>query len=339
MKDAIKFGVTGIEMLNSKFKVLKLNGWSSEATRDMNRYDRSLTKLYTRYMRKGSVSPILELGFLLFGSMILCHMKNSFMGGMMGQPPPHRQQHSAPQRPLRLLPLEMFRSAVPWRHLLLTAAAAAAAAGSSRSENDAAPGHLEHPHGFHAPDDATPEYLHRQPRHGTSVESEHSSSAYRDDAPPPPTAAAPTMTVMMMGRMMPPPQMSGALGHCIGALHCRGRHRRKTSESGHHRRNRRLLPRHREAGGEDSREKTCVSEAQYVATHFFFPFAVKKRKTLFDFLNIERYHVETTLESSHYRFMQLQSDPSEISHAHLPALAEGALSPRICLQLCARVGE
>ena len=118
MKDAIKFGVTGIEMLNSKFKVLKLNGWSSEATRDMNRYDRSLTGLYTRYMRKGSVSPILELGFLLFGSMILCHMKNSFMGGMMGaaaSTPPAAQR---PQRPLRLLPLEIFRSAVPWRHLL-----------------------------------------------------------------------------------------------------------------------------------------------------------------------------------------------------------------------------
>ena len=122
MKDAIKFGVTGIEMLNSKFKVLKLNGWSSEATRDMNRYDRSLTKLYTRYMRKGSVSPILELGFLLFGSMILCHMKNSFMGGMMGSssspaaPSAPQRSTAAPSHPLRA----MFLSTdpVPRRPLL-----------------------------------------------------------------------------------------------------------------------------------------------------------------------------------------------------------------------------
>ena len=66
MKDAIRLGVTGIEILNSRYKILKLQGWSSEATRDMDRYDRSLTKLYTRYMRRGSVSPIVELGFCDF---------------------------------------------------------------------------------------------------------------------------------------------------------------------------------------------------------------------------------------------------------------------------------
>ena len=80
MKDAIRLGVTGIELLNNKFNVLKLQGWSGEATRDMNRYDRSLTKLYTRYMRRGSVSPIIELGFLIFGSMLVTHMKNAFLG-------------------------------------------------------------------------------------------------------------------------------------------------------------------------------------------------------------------------------------------------------------------
>ena len=80
MKDAIRLGVTGIELLNNRFNVLKLQGWSGEATRDMNRYDRSLTKLYTRYMRRGSVSPIIELGFLIFGSMLVTHMKNAFLG-------------------------------------------------------------------------------------------------------------------------------------------------------------------------------------------------------------------------------------------------------------------
>ena len=105
MKDAIKFGVTGIEMLNSKFKVLKLQGWGNEATRDMNRYDRSLTKLYTRYMRKGSVSPILELGFLLFGSMLITHMKNSFLGGL-GGPAAAAPAAAAPPPPSRNVPFQ-----------------------------------------------------------------------------------------------------------------------------------------------------------------------------------------------------------------------------------------
>ena len=96
MKDSIKLGVTGLELLNQKFKILKLQGWGSEATCDMARYDRCLTKLYTRYMRKGSVSPIIELAFLLFGSMIMTHFKNSFLGGM-GTP-------TAPAPPTRNVP-------------------------------------------------------------------------------------------------------------------------------------------------------------------------------------------------------------------------------------------
>ena len=38
MKDAIKLGATGLELLNNKFDILRLNGWSGEVTRDMERY-------------------------------------------------------------------------------------------------------------------------------------------------------------------------------------------------------------------------------------------------------------------------------------------------------------
>ena len=84
MKDAIKLGCTGIELFNKKVGWLKLEDphthktWSDEACKDMTRYDRSLTKLYQRYIRKGSVSPWVELGFLLVGSLMMTHFKNMF---------------------------------------------------------------------------------------------------------------------------------------------------------------------------------------------------------------------------------------------------------------------
>lgn len=208
MKDAIKFGVTGIEMLNSKFKVLKLNGWSSEATRDMNRYDRSLTKLYTRYMRKGSVSPILELGFLLFGSMILCHMKNSFMGGMMGgsaspaAAPSAPQRSTAPPPPSRNVPFSR-PSATPQA----PPAAAPAAAPVRRT--------MRRPNTSNVP---SMRPTMRRPNTSTASPSMGPLSSL--NIPPQPIAttmspappmAPPTMTVMMMGRMMPPPQMNEVL--------------------------------------------------------------------------------------------------------------------------------
>ena len=174
MKDAIKFGVTGIEMLNSKFKVLKLNGWSSEATRDMNRYDRSLTKLYTRYMRKGSVSPILELGFLLFGSMILCHMKNSFMGGMMGSSSSPAAP-SAPQRSTAAPPPPFAQcSFQPTRcHAGLSSGSHACKKNNAQAE------HIQHSYGHALIDEAynAQTQCHVQSFHGASVESKHSSAA------------------------------------------------------------------------------------------------------------------------------------------------------------------
>jgi hypothetical protein len=81
MKDAIKLGATGLELLNNKFDILRINGWSGEVTRDMERYNRPLSKIYQRYWRRGSVSPFVELAFLLFGSLIVHHFKNVLTGG------------------------------------------------------------------------------------------------------------------------------------------------------------------------------------------------------------------------------------------------------------------
>ena len=97
MKDAIKLGTTGLELLNNKFNILRLNGWAGEVTRDMERYNRPLGKIYQRYWRRGSVSPFVELGFLLFGSLIVHHFKNVLTGGV-------QNTNQIPSRPPTVAP-------------------------------------------------------------------------------------------------------------------------------------------------------------------------------------------------------------------------------------------
>ena len=211
MKDAIKFGVTGIEMLNSRFKVLKLNGWSSEATRDMNRYDRSLTKLYTRYMRKGSVSPILELGFLLFGSMILCHMKNSFMGGMMGggQTAASPPQAAAPRQP------PVASRNVPFSRPNTSATTTTPTAPAPTTRRT-----MRRPNTTNVPSmrptmrrpNTTPNtHPSMGPLSSLNIPQQPIATAV---TPPPPPAAV----VMMMGRMRPPAQMTEVLSEAGSEL-------------------------------------------------------------------------------------------------------------------------
>ena len=90
MKDLLPVGATGIELANNKFKLLRLNRWSSDVTAEMDRYDRPLSKIYQRYWRKGSVSPFVELAVLLFGGLIFHHFKNVLFGVGGNQPPPQQ---------------------------------------------------------------------------------------------------------------------------------------------------------------------------------------------------------------------------------------------------------
>lgn len=117
MKDMIKLGATGIELANSKFKLLRLNRWSADVTSDMERYNRPLSKIYQRYWRKGSVSPFVELAFLLFGGLIFHHFKNVLFGVGGNQPPPQQQQHAPPNAgmapPSRNVPFSMPSQQAP----------------------------------------------------------------------------------------------------------------------------------------------------------------------------------------------------------------------------------
>jgi hypothetical protein len=68
-KQGIKFGVGGIEMFLKNAGFAAADGWYKNSCSDMNKYNRPLLKLYKRYWRKVSMSPVAELSMLLFGSL------------------------------------------------------------------------------------------------------------------------------------------------------------------------------------------------------------------------------------------------------------------------------
>ena len=77
MKGALGMGMTGIEMANAKWgPFLNLTGLSTTVATDMSRYNRPLEKIYRRYWRKRSMNPVLELLFLIGGSVLLTHFGN-----------------------------------------------------------------------------------------------------------------------------------------------------------------------------------------------------------------------------------------------------------------------
>ena len=50
MKDAIRIGCTGLEMMNNRLgPFLELDGWSNETCKDMDRYNLPLSKIYKIY--------------------------------------------------------------------------------------------------------------------------------------------------------------------------------------------------------------------------------------------------------------------------------------------------
>jgi len=93
MKDSLRFILNGIEMGNAQFgPFLSIDGWAETATRDMNKYDHALERIYKRYWRKNEMSPIMELGWMLISSLVVFHLQNKFFGakspGAMSSPKP-----------------------------------------------------------------------------------------------------------------------------------------------------------------------------------------------------------------------------------------------------------
>ena len=80
MKQMLKMGLQGIEMGNNRFGPwLQLDGFAEEASKDDEKYDSPLERIYLRIFRHGQMSPWAELAMLIGGSAFMCHMKNTML--------------------------------------------------------------------------------------------------------------------------------------------------------------------------------------------------------------------------------------------------------------------
>lgn len=86
MKNGLKMALTGIEIVNTRFNLLDLEGWSAQAATDLDKQDGNLSRIYRKYWRRStSNNPESEIMFSLFSSMGMYHMKRSMARQMMNR--------------------------------------------------------------------------------------------------------------------------------------------------------------------------------------------------------------------------------------------------------------
>ena len=86
MRDMLRIIINGLEISNNRFgPFLSINGWSESCTEDMQKYEHCLEKIYKLYFRRSQMSPVMELAWLIFGSMIAWHFKSKFFGPAVNQ--------------------------------------------------------------------------------------------------------------------------------------------------------------------------------------------------------------------------------------------------------------
>jgi hypothetical protein len=80
-KNGIRMGSTMLETLARKFGITLIDGFSSNLCKDMNKFNQPLTKMVRKYWRKGSTSPEMELGMIVFSSLAMTVIANKGLGG------------------------------------------------------------------------------------------------------------------------------------------------------------------------------------------------------------------------------------------------------------------
>ncbi len=103
MRDTLRIVINGIEIGNNRFgPFLSIDGWAESVTQDMRKYEHALERIYKRYWRKTQMSPVMELGWLLIGSMVAWHFKSKFFGPPAGST--RHQESAAPAQAARASP-------------------------------------------------------------------------------------------------------------------------------------------------------------------------------------------------------------------------------------------
>ena len=89
MKNAMQIAFTGMELMNNKMgPFLHLEGWAASTSKDMDKYDVPLGKIYRKYMtKKTASSPEAEIAMGIMGSMCMHHFgrKLRVMPGMFSR--------------------------------------------------------------------------------------------------------------------------------------------------------------------------------------------------------------------------------------------------------------
>lgn len=83
-KTGIKMGSSILEALMKKFGISVVEGFSNNLCKDMNKFNKPLTKMYRKYWRRGTSSPEMELAMIVFGALAMTVMGNK---GLMGSKP------------------------------------------------------------------------------------------------------------------------------------------------------------------------------------------------------------------------------------------------------------
>ena len=91
MRDSLRLLVHGVELANNRLgPFVSIEGWADSIVSDMGRFNAPLEKIYKQYFRKQQVSPLVELGWIIVGSLVMTHFKNKVFGA------PRRDDAAAP---------------------------------------------------------------------------------------------------------------------------------------------------------------------------------------------------------------------------------------------------
>lgn len=122
-KTSIKMGSGVLEAVLKRFGISIVDGFSNNLCKDMNKFNKPLTKMYRKYWRRGTSSPEMELAMIVFGALAMTVMANKgLMGGAPKEPlarpvPPAIPSFvaTAPEQPSALRPPTMtaFGPAAP----------------------------------------------------------------------------------------------------------------------------------------------------------------------------------------------------------------------------------
>ena len=84
-KTALRMGSTVLEAVLKRFGLSVVDGFSNNLCKDMNRFNKPLTKMYRKYWRRGSSSPEMELAMIVVGALVMTVVANKgLLGSLFG---------------------------------------------------------------------------------------------------------------------------------------------------------------------------------------------------------------------------------------------------------------